>query len=101
MEGRGKIMSIEDYHNLAYWADDEDYDGPPEKAKPIWINVMNDDELRDLLNHMFEALEKPSEELTEWEEGFVESLKEQFKRNGVLSVRQREILERIYAEKTP
>ena len=39
--------------------------------------------------------------LTKWEEGFIESIAEQFEESGSLSDRQEEILERIRAEKTP
>lgn len=39
--------------------------------------------------------------LTKWEEDFVESVSEQLTARGSLSPRQADILERIYAEKTP
>jgi hypothetical protein len=39
--------------------------------------------------------------LTKWEEDFVESIDEQLADGRSLSERQAEILERIYAEKTP
>ena len=39
--------------------------------------------------------------LTSWEQSFMESITDQFERSGSLSERQTEILERIYAEKTP
>lgn len=39
--------------------------------------------------------------LTEWEENFVESVSRQFDKKGTLSDKQIEILERIYAERTP
>jgi len=48
-----------------------------------------------------EACEEYAERLTKWEQDFVESLREQWDRRGSLSERQLEILERIYAEKTP
>ena len=41
-----------------------------------------------------------SDNLTEWEEKFVNSVKEQLERRGSLSPRQVEVLEKIYAEKT-
>jgi hypothetical protein len=47
------------------------------------------------------AIEEDSDGLTKWEEGFVDSLRDQFDRTGSISDRQEEILERIYAEKTP
>lgn len=39
--------------------------------------------------------------LTDWERQFMESVTDQWDRTGRLSDRQVEILERIYAEKTP
>ena len=42
-----------------------------------------------------------NEPLTDWEESFVESVADQWERRRWLSDRQLEILERIYAEKTP
>ena len=39
--------------------------------------------------------------LTSWELGFMESITDQFTKTKSLSDRQLEILERIYAEKTP
>lgn len=41
----------------------------------------------------------PDEELTEWEDDFITSIKAQWDRNGKLSPRQREILEKIYTQK--
>jgi len=57
-------------------------------------------ELHDFINHMFEQLDIYGEDLTEWEENFVESVKGQFNQRGSLSPRQREILEKIYANRT-
>lgn len=42
-----------------------------------------------------------NEELTEWEEDFVESVRGQLQKGRELSDRQIEILERIYTQKTP
>lgn len=39
--------------------------------------------------------------ITKWENDFLVSIEEQFKRRGSLSEKQLEILERIYADKTP
>jgi len=55
----------------------------------------------EIIDGMFKKLEFPNEELTEWEENFLESIKEQWEKKRALSVKQREILERIYNEKTP
>jgi hypothetical protein len=41
-----------------------------------------------------------SDRLSEWENEFVTSVKYQLERKGTLSIKQAEILERIYAEKT-
>jgi hypothetical protein len=41
-----------------------------------------------------------SDSLTEWEDGFLKSIKKQLENKGSLSPKQIEILERIYAEKT-
>lgn len=46
------------------------------------------------------CLEENTKDLTKWEQSFVESLDDQLTRNGSISSRQEEILERIYAEKT-
>lgn len=61
---------------------------------------MTPQELHDFINHMFEQLDIYGEGLTEWEENFIESVKGQFNMRGTLSIRQREILEKIYAAKT-
>jgi len=39
--------------------------------------------------------------LTDWEQGFIYSVKNQWERKGKLSDRQWEIVERIYTEKVP
>lgn len=52
-------------------------------------------------NTMLEAIEHQGVNLTVWEEGFVESLRTHFDAGGVLSDRQLETLERVYAERTP
>ena len=54
----------------------------------------------ELIAHMLDCLKTPSRELTKWEEGFVESVDEQFTKRGSLSEKQIAVLERIYAEKT-
>ena len=41
-----------------------------------------------------------SDRLTEWESNFVASVKKYLEDKGALSPKQRDILERIYAEKT-
>ena len=48
-----------------------------------------------------DAVAHQARNLTKWEEGFIESISDQWGRSGFLSERQIEILERIYAEKVP
>lgn len=55
---------------------------------------------KQLIKHMLDCLRSPNRELTQWEDTFVASLREQFEESERLSERQVEILERIYAEKT-
>jgi len=52
-----------------------------------------------VLMSWIEACES-SDKLTEWEESFIASIKDQLERKGFLSLRQQEILEKVYAEKT-
>lgn len=55
-----------------------------------------------LIAHMIAAVnEEAHKPLTDWERSFMESITDQWDRTGRLSERQAEILERIYAEKTP
>lgn len=55
----------------------------------------------DVIERMLNTIEDEGRNLTKWEEGFVMSLREQFDERGTISERQTEILEGIYAEKTP
>lgn len=52
------------------------------------------------IRHFLDELQAPAKELSQWEEGFVVSVGNQFEERGTLSDKQFEILERIYAEKT-
>lgn len=47
------------------------------------------------------TVESEGRGLTDWEQHFIESIREQFEQRGTISDKQEEILERIYAEKTP
>ena len=47
------------------------------------------------------AIEYEGKGLSVWEEDFVESIKKLWEKKRFLSDKQEEILERIYAEKTP
>lgn len=53
-----------------------------------------------LIEHMLQALQMPSKELTKWEEGFLATVTDQWERTKNLSMTQYEKLEQIYAEKT-
>lgn len=64
------------------------------------LSKMTPDERHRFINGMIEALETPSQELSEWEEGFVSSVKRQYMLKSNLSDKQVHVLERIYAEKT-
>ena len=53
-------------------------------------------------NGWLETIETEAVDLTKWEEDFCQSIRERFDQGRfTLSERQAEILERIYAEKTP
>ena len=52
------------------------------------------------LQGWLDALQEPYKPLTKWEQGFVDSLQEQLFSQGWLSDRQKEVLERLYAQKT-
>lgn len=55
----------------------------------------------ELVLHMLTEIERNLvKDLTEWEDSFVSSIRQQLAYKGELSDRQFEILERIYAEKT-
>ena len=48
-----------------------------------------------------DAIQTTGRNLTKWEEDFVAAVSESLSARGLLSERQVEILERIYAERTP
>lgn len=48
-----------------------------------------------------ETIERGGVNLTAWEEGFIESIRDQLTAGRELSEKQAEILERIYAKRTP
>jgi hypothetical protein len=56
---------------------------------------------KDVIDGWIDAVNNEGHDLTNWEVGFMESITEQFERDRFLTDRQEEILERIYAEKTP
>lgn len=57
-------------------------------------------QLNQLHSSWIQTIEENIDRLTQWEEEFVESCKQQLGKSGKLSERQAEILERIYS-KTP
>ena len=52
-----------------------------------------------LVNHYLKALEAPSEPLTEWEAEFLISVTDQWHHRARLSMKQLEILTRLYEAK--
>lgn len=56
---------------------------------------------RETLQYWISAIQDEEDKLTEWETNFVQSIDFSFRLGCNLSERQEEILERIYAEKTP
>lgn len=50
---------------------------------------------------MLEWVNDTARGLSKWEEDFMESITEQYGQSGKLSEKQKEVLERIYAHKTP
>ena len=54
-----------------------------------------------VINHWIATISEEGRGLTKWEEDFMESIVEQFEVRNWISDKQEEILERIYAEKTP
>ena len=56
---------------------------------------------QELLQSWIDAIvEEASDDLTDWEASFIDSIQGQLLKKGSLSQGQEEILERIYAEKT-
>lgn len=53
-----------------------------------------------LIEYFFAQIEINSRGLTDWEEKFIESIKEQWISKGTLTISQYEHLEKIYAERT-
>lgn len=56
---------------------------------------------KEQLKRFVSELQEAGLELSKWEEGFLESVADKLSKNWTLSERQIEILERLYADKTP
>lgn len=56
---------------------------------------------KEVIGDWLDRIEQDGRGLSKWEEDFVESVAEQFINTGSISDRQEQILECIYAEKTP
>lgn len=64
------------------------------RAAAVWVRVFfGDDEHVDI---MLETIERQAGNLTVWEEGFIESIRNRFNAGGELTEKQLESLERIY-----
>jgi hypothetical protein len=55
----------------------------------------------EVIKSWIHLIKTEGQDLTSWEEDFVESIEEQVNRYGKISDRQEEILDKIYTEKTP
>lgn len=55
---------------------------------------------KQLIEWFFHKLETESRGMTDWESGFIESIKSQYETNGTISEAQYNTLEKIYAERT-
>lgn len=55
----------------------------------------------EVIEHWITVVNEEGHNLSKWELDFMDSITEQFASRNWLSDRQEEILERIYAEKTP
>lgn len=60
---------------------------------------MNVKQTPEAIDHLYKSLENPMKPLSQWEVDFIVSTYDQFSRSGTLSVRQFDVLERIYDEK--
>ncbi len=54
-----------------------------------------------VIGEWIEKINNEGRDLSKWELDFMESITDQWERGGPFSTRQAEIVERIYAEKTP
>jgi len=54
-----------------------------------------------VIKNWIDTINEEAINLSKWEQDFMESVTEQFERKGSVSDKQEEIIERIYADKTP
>lgn len=54
-----------------------------------------------VIEHWITTINEEGRNLSKWELDFMESVTEQFSRSNSVSDKQEEIIERIYAQKTP
>lgn len=56
---------------------------------------------KEVIAHWIITVNDEGRNLSKWETDFMESVTEQFEERGSVSEKQQEIIERIYADKTP
>jgi hypothetical protein len=56
---------------------------------------------KEVVAHWITTINDEGRNLSKWEADFMESVTEQFEERGSVSDKQQEIIERIYADKTP
>ena len=56
---------------------------------------------KEVISHWIITINDEGRNLSKWETDFMESVTEQFEDRGSVSDKQEEIIERIYADKTP
>ena len=65
------------------------------------LRIMNMTKDPEVIEHWIRTINESGVNLTKWEEDFVDSVGEQFSKYRRISDKQEDILERIYAERTP
>ena len=55
----------------------------------------------DIIEHWLTTIKDEGRNLTKWEEDFVDNIMDQWSQRRFISDKQEDILERIYAERTP
>lgn len=62
---------------------------------------MNPEQLSKIQSHQVEEIRQNGRGLSDWELNFIMSIKRQLEEGRQLSIKQTEVLDRIYEEKTP